>query len=219
MGLANHPFGVRLKRAGRADHSASAKMNKHQNKRLPQASRRPDNLAEEIDLAERIDVGLEELVPGSATSLGAGLDTFFLEDVLDGRLRNTPDTKFSEFSEDPVVSPASFSGEADDGLSNRVQGSWSAHLLRLSAQFLFTDPALVGPRMDNDNRFVGAGAEFCSQLEQSFFLFFVQKDPLFGNQLASHHELFFENVTLPAQLVLCASGQIEQKRRKPTCLS
>ncbi len=217
MSLANHPLGIGLETAGRADHSASADMNKRQDKRLPQAGWSPDHLAEEVYLPERIDVGLKELVPGPRTTLGTRLDALFLEDVLDCRLRDASDAEFSQFSENPVVAPASFTSETDDDFSNRFQSACSDHHLWVFPTVFLANPALVRARMDNDNRFVGTGAEFCSQLEQSFFLLLLQEDPLFGNQLASHHELFFEDLILSAQFVFRVPCKIEQKRRKPTC--
>ena len=81
MGLANHPLPVGLKTAGRTDYSPCANMNKRQDKYLPQASRSPDHLAEEIDLPERFDMGFEKLIPTASTSLRTGLNTWMFLSV------------------------------------------------------------------------------------------------------------------------------------------
>ena len=217
MSLANHPFGVVFEAAGRADYPSSANVDERQDKRVPQASRRPDHLAEEVDLPKCIDMDLEELVPGSRSTFGTWLDALFLEDVLDRRLGDTADAKLFEFSENPVVSPASFSGEADDGLSNRLQRAWPAHFFGLLAEILLTNPALIGSGMDNRNQLMGSRTDGGTELEQSFFIFGLEKDTLLGNLSAEQFVFDLVEFDLPTQLIFCRPCQIEQKRRKPTC--
>lgn len=71
--------------------------------------------------------------------------------------------------------------------------------------------------MDENDRLVGVGSKFRSELEQSFFLLLLEKDPLLGDQRTSDDQLLLEQLILPPQFILCTSCQIEEKRRKPTC--
>jgi hypothetical protein len=71
--------------------------------------------------------------------------------------------------------------------------------------------------MDENDRFVGVGSKFRSELEQSFFLLLLEKDPLLGDQCTSDDKLLLEQLILPPQFILCTPCQIEEKRRKPTC--
>ncbi len=98
-------------------------MNKRQHKGLSQASGRPDHLAEEVDLPERIDMKFEKLIPSTATTLGARPTPFFLEDVRNGRLANRVNPQFLQFSENSAIAPASLSSEVNDNLPNRFQGA------------------------------------------------------------------------------------------------
>jgi len=108
MSLVNHPFCIGLEAAGRADHSSSAKMNKRQHKGLPQASRRPDHLTEEVNLPERVDVEFEELIPSATAALGARPNSFFFEDVCNGRLADGMNPQFLQFSKRCGRNPSPF---------------------------------------------------------------------------------------------------------------
>ena len=192
-------------------------MDKRQDKRLPQASWSPDHLAEEVYLPERIDVGLKELVPGPRTTLGTRLDALFLEDVLDSGLRYAADTQFSEFSENPDVSPARLFSKTDDDLADRFQSSGSAHLLGLLAAGFFADPTLVGPLVDDRNELRRTWTYGSAQFEQPLSLVPLEEDSLLGYPDAEHLVLSLVKLVLPAQFVLGAAGQVEQKWRKPAC--
>jgi len=69
-------------------------MNKRQHKGLSQASRRPNHLAEKVDLPERIDMEFEEFIPSTTASLVAGPNPFLLEDVCDSQLTDRANPKF-----------------------------------------------------------------------------------------------------------------------------
>jgi hypothetical protein len=71
--------------------------------------------------------------------------------------------------------------------------------------------------MDENDRLVGVGSKFRSELEQSLFLLVLEKDPLLGDQRTSYHQLLLEQLILPPQFIFCTSCKIEEKRRKPTC--
>lgn len=100
-----------------------------QRKRLTQASRRPDHLAEEINLPERIEMGLEKLVPLPATSLWIGRKSFFLENVANRRFRDVSDAELPLLTNNPAESPAIFPGQPNHDFANLLKRDGSAHLL------------------------------------------------------------------------------------------
>jgi hypothetical protein len=106
-GLLNHPLAVWFETAGRTEDTPCTDMQEGQHKRLPQAGRRPDQLAEEVDLPERFDVDLEKLIPTASPPLGTGLDALLFEDVLDGRFRDRVNPQLLEFAENLPIAPAS----------------------------------------------------------------------------------------------------------------
>lgn len=80
-------------------------MDKGQHRRLFQAGGHPDHLAEEVSLAECVDVGLEGFIPVARPSSETRLNALFLKDILNGGLRIVTDPEFFEFAEDPVIAP------------------------------------------------------------------------------------------------------------------
>jgi hypothetical protein len=215
--LALHPFGIGFETGGGHVNSASTQVDEGQYKTLSQSLGRPDAFAEEVDLPEGLGVHLQELVPGPLPAPGSGMHAGLLEDVLDCAPGNGMNPQLPELTEDAAVAPASLLGNANHDLPNRFKRFGSAHPLGLLAQSLLLDPALVSSRMDEDDRFVGVGSKFRSELEQSFFLLLLEKDPLLGDQCTSDDKLLLEQLILPPQFILCTSCQIEEKRRKPTC--
>jgi len=189
-------------------------MNKRQHKGLPQASWRPDHLAEEVDLPERIDMEFEELIiPSAATTLGARSNPFFLEDVCNGRLADGVNPQFFQFTKDATVSPPRLPSQSNDNLTNRFQSARSG----LLATGFFSDPPLVSSAMDDRDQLRGPRPYGSAQLEQPLSFLSLQKDPLLGHSSSEHFVFSLEQFNVPAQFILRTSCQIEQKRRKPTC--
>ena len=215
--LLNHPLAVGLETAGRTEDPARSDLYECENKSLPHADGSPDHLAEEIDLPERVDMGLEKLIPSARATLGTWLDVLFLEDVLDGRSPKKLDPQFLEFSEYPNLPPAGFFGQANNDLRDGLGNKRPAYFLGLLSQSLLADPALVRSGMDDGNQLMGTRTKISTELKQTFFLIRPEKVSLLRNALARHDDLSFEHFNLPAQFVFSTPGKIKQKRRKPTC--
>lgn len=68
-GLLLHPGRVRLKRARHREHVSRGQMDKRRREDLPHPFERPDGLAEEVALPERLRVDLVEAAPSSLAPL------------------------------------------------------------------------------------------------------------------------------------------------------
>jgi hypothetical protein len=173
-------------------------MNEGQNKRLPQASRCPDHLVEEVDLPECINMDFKELIPGARAALGTRFDTILFENVLDGRQGNAADAELSEFSENPPIPPTRFTRETDNNLPDRLQRSRSAYLLGLPATILFVDPPLIGAPMNDCDELGHTGTNSSAQLKQPLTLAPIEKDAFLGYPGTGHLVFSLEKLDMAA---------------------
>lgn len=97
-----HPLSIGLKTAGRAVHSPGGHVDERQYKALPQAFGRPNALAEEIDLPERLGVDLQELIPSAFPTSRPRQHPGLFEDVFDRALRDRMD---SQLLSSPKIRP------------------------------------------------------------------------------------------------------------------
>ena len=117
---------------------------------LPKAGAGHHHLAEEITLPKGVGVDLDELVPRAGSTLGARVDTFFLENSSDSRATNAADPQLPQFADDPGVAPLILLGEADDDLADRLGSTFPAHLLRGRLPLASPlQPTAVGSWMNN----------------------------------------------------------------------
>ncbi len=207
VGLTEHPLAVGFETAGRTKDSPATDVNKRQDKRLSQSGWRPDHLAEEVDLPQSIDMEFEKLVPSPTTSFGTRLDTFLLEDVLNRRSTDTAHPQFSQFSQNSTITPASFTRQSDDHLTDRFRNAGPSHLFGLSPTVLCSDPTLIGSRMDDRDEFWGARTDSGAQLKQSLSFVLFEEDLFQGNSLAEHDILRFEEIYLPTEFVFGTPGE------------
>ncbi|MCR9118975.1 MAG: hypothetical protein NXI22_18750, partial [bacterium] len=124
--LRNHATPMGFERTRSTKHAPRSNVHNGQRKRLTQASRRPDHLAEEINLPERIEMGLEKLVPLPATSLWIGRKSFFPENVANRRFRDVSDAELFEFSQDSAESPTILPGQPNHDFADLLKRDGSA---------------------------------------------------------------------------------------------
>lgn len=168
-------------------------------------------LLKEIDLPECLGVRRHELVPGTGAPLRSWVDVLLLEDLSYRRSTHALDAELLQLSNDSAVAPARFFGQADDDFSDRLGGSFTAHLLGwLLAISYLALPPLVRSWADDRDDFENPSSYGPSQLQQPLTLIVVEEDAVLRDPPAEHLVLRFEKLDLFAELVLGRTCQQEE---------
>ena len=119
-------------------------MNEGHGKRLPWPLEVPDPLAKEVDLPQCVGMDLEKLAPSASAPPGAGIESVFHQDVLDGLPGDPAHAQFAELAKYPAVDPAGVFGNLNDQFSDNLGDPGTAFAATGKQSFLLTNPASEG---------------------------------------------------------------------------
>ena len=91
-----------------------AQVNEDQEIQVHEPADRPHLLRREIALPKLIGVDLEKLIPSPLSSLGTGIETMLLQNVLDRLTRDLVDSQPPKLSQDPGIAPRVLSRQFHD---------------------------------------------------------------------------------------------------------